>query len=160
MDGNRPTLFATASNDLKISVYKNGFSGENIDYVPDRCDGVRVTIDDSSTTEEYVKLIPGDIAMTKLLKKCLGDSNGVISDNIEVYNWDYGTVSHPHVIKLLDLSQWSLNGYDTSSWSTFQAASATNPDREDYNEPVTRICDDPEPNNALYGTCIADYIPS
>lgn len=151
LDGNRPTLFATASNDLKISVYKNGFSGENIDYVPDRCDGVRVTIDDSSTTEEYVKLIPGDIAMTKLLKKCLGDSNGVISDNIEVYNWDYGTVSHPHVIKLLDLSQWSLNGYDTSSWSTFQAASATNPDREDYNEPVTRICDDPEPNNALYG---------
>jgi hypothetical protein len=154
LDGNRPTLYSSPSNDMKVAVYKNGFAGEDIDYIPDRCNGVTVTIDDTKAiakvgTEDFVYIVPTTDAMTKLLKICLGDSNGDNSDNVEVYNWDYGTVSHPHVIKLLDLTQWSNNNYDTSSSATFQTASSTDP--EDYVEPKNRICDDIAPDDARYG---------
>merc|ERR1712188_352716 len=50
----------------------------------------------------------------KLLKKCLGDSDGLSSNNVEVYDWDYGATMFfteqydtwimsgtPHVIKLV-----------------------------------------------------------
>merc|ERR1719164_354804 len=47
-------------------------------------------------------------AETKLLKKCLGDSDGVTSNNVEVYDWDYGSTAsttfmggNPHIIKLV-----------------------------------------------------------
>merc|ERR1712054_246836 len=51
---------------------------------------------------------------TKLLKKCLGDSDGDSTNNVEVYDWDYGATSFyteqydtwvmsgtPHAIKLV-----------------------------------------------------------
>lgn len=49
----------------------------------------------------------------KALKICLGDADGETSNNIEVYNWDYGSMyaidgttaimdSYPHAIKLVD----------------------------------------------------------
>ena len=44
-----------------------------------------------------------DAAAVKLLKACLGDADGDASNNLEVYNWDYGltnTTWHPHVVKL------------------------------------------------------------
>jgi hypothetical protein len=145
----RPTLYSSPSDDLKVAVYKNGFAGEDIDYIPDRCQNVRVTIDDSSTTDAYIKIVPEDTYMAKLLKKCLGDSNGDNSDNVETYNWDYGSVSHPHVVRLLDLTQWSANNYDTSSTATYQTVSSADPG--DYNEPITRICDDINPDQERYG---------
>lgn len=37
----------------------------------------------------------------KRLKACLGDANGIDSDNSEVYNWDTGTNEFPHLIKLV-----------------------------------------------------------
>merc|ERR1712164_109337 len=54
---------------------------------------------------------------TKLMKQCLGDSDGVEADNIEVYDWDYGSLtyandgtddlymmsSYPHAIKLVEV---------------------------------------------------------
>jgi len=59
-------------------------------------------LDDLTTTE------------MKLLKKCLGDSDGFVSNNVEVYDWDYGATMFfteqydtwimsgtPHVIKLV-----------------------------------------------------------
>merc|ERR1711998_407379 len=52
------------------------------------------------------------VVETKLLKQCLGDSDGYIDDNVEVYDWDYGSIvngakkhlmmgSYPHAIKLV-----------------------------------------------------------
>merc|ERR1711985_31119 len=58
----------------------------------------------------YLKL---DVVETKLLKQCLGDADGFEDDNVEVYDWDYGSVigqkdpdwlmmgSYPHAIKLV-----------------------------------------------------------
>merc|ERR1711871_1801102 len=52
-------------------------------------------------------------AETKLLKKCLGDSDGVTSNNVEVYDWDYGATAdsgagymggNPHIVKLVKKS--------------------------------------------------------
>jgi len=145
----RPTLVST-TNDLKFAVYKNGFSGENINYISDRCQNVRVTIDDSSSTDAYIKIVPEDSQMMKLLKKCLGDADGDNSNNVETYNWDYGTVAHPHVVKLLDLTQWSNNAYDTSSTATYSTATSANPAA--YVEPITRICDDKNPDEQRYGS--------
>jgi len=52
-------------------------------------------------------------AEIKALKICLGDADGETSNNVEVYNWDYGSMyaidgtvsimdSYPHAIKLVD----------------------------------------------------------
>jgi len=43
------------------------------------------------------------------LKKCLGDSDGDSTNNVEVYNWDYGTHLNPHLIKLVDATQYYPN---------------------------------------------------
>ena len=43
-------------------------------------------------------------AEEKLLKACLGDADGDASNNLEVYNWDYGTANttfHPHIVKIV-----------------------------------------------------------
>jgi hypothetical protein len=49
----------------------------------------------------------------KLLKQCLGDSDGVVEDNVEVYDWDHGSMqsgtnswtmsSYPHAVKLVQV---------------------------------------------------------
>merc|ERR1711939_965488 len=64
----------------------------------------------------YAKIAPDSLTATesKLLKKCLGDSDGFTSNNIEVYDWDYGADKFmydsfdsymmsgtPHAIKLV-----------------------------------------------------------
>jgi hypothetical protein len=36
-----------------------------------------------------------------LLKACLGDSDFDSGNNVEVYNWDYGSELYPHIIKLI-----------------------------------------------------------
>jgi hypothetical protein len=48
----------------------------------------------------------------KLFKTCLGDSNGQMDDNVDVYNWDHGdkkssggSFTNPHLIKLVDATQ-------------------------------------------------------
>merc|ERR1712196_99811 len=59
------------------------------------------------------KLKPTSNMGTKLLKECLGDSDGVELDNVEVYDWDYGSLelsdnsymmsSYPHAVKLVEV---------------------------------------------------------
>eukprot|EP01041_Mallomonas_annulata_P006727 gene6728-13624_t len=109
LDGNRPTLFTneTSQSTLGTFVYANGFSGENIDYVPDYCEGVTVTLLPSSSVSGSMNDVFGglDTQTTKLLKKCLGDADGNSAQNSmanEVYNWDYGSVQNPHLVKLVD----------------------------------------------------------
>jgi len=66
------------------------------------------------TVNVYGKLSELTITEKKLLKKCLGDSDGFTDNNVEVYDWDYGATMFyseqydtwvmsgtPHAIKLV-----------------------------------------------------------
>lgn len=121
LDGTRPTLFSDeTTSTLGWHVYANGFTGEDVDFVPDLCDGVLVTLTNISSTHTHT--LTGLSAMTtKLLKTCLGDSDGNPANNVDVYNWDYGNAGenvtmtsgsqvraafgNPHLIKLVDATQ-------------------------------------------------------
>merc|ERR1711934_348432 len=65
----------------------------------------------------YAKLDAMTATEKKLLKKCLGDSDGDSTNNVEVYDWDYGAIKYwselgdtylmsgtPHAIKLVKKS--------------------------------------------------------
>jgi len=131
LDGTRATLYtAESASTLAWHIYANGFTGEDTDIVPDLCTGVSVTISTTNAASGYHQLAGLTVATTKLLKTCLGDSNGVSTDNVEVYNWDYGsatvsvaevtnsatvlsnTYANPHLIKLIDNTQNSVTFTD------------------------------------------------
>jgi len=128
LDGSRPTLYTDeASSTLGWHVYPNGFVGENDDLVPDICEGVLVTL---TAASNYNILAPENTQQLKALKKCLGDSDSDSTNNVDVYNWDFGTVTNPHLIKLIETTQ------DNSLLTTDQL-------RDDslLDYPVTRLCD-------------------
>jgi hypothetical protein len=125
LDGARPTLYTKyeTTSTLNWFIYANGFTGEDTDYVPDKCEGVQVTLASSTGYHYFTGLTAAE---KKLLKICLGDSNGDSTDNTDVYNWDYGdnvkTVpkrayvvdsstnyhmhyANPHLVKLIDATQ-------------------------------------------------------
>jgi hypothetical protein len=104
LDGDRPTLSSQETTDTTAwHIYPNGFSGENTDYVNDHCEGVLVTL--IAGTDGFTKLGGLDATEVKLIKKCLGSSDGDTVMAAEVYNWDYGTQKNPHLIKLIDATQ-------------------------------------------------------
>jgi hypothetical protein len=143
LDGSRPTVSTGDSNTHNVLntnhpnrvytwVYPNGFTGEDIDFVPDLCANVRVKLEEKISSK-WTKLVVvddnSDGYETKLLKRCLGDADGVMSNNNEIgftggakdedealFNWDYGieaqgatgfdkdNVLHPHLIKLVPTS--------------------------------------------------------
>jgi hypothetical protein len=112
LDGTRATLYTSEpTSTLDWHIYSNGYIGEDVDMVPDRCFGVSVKV---SYSGAYYYLDDITTAEAKLLKTCLGDSNGKDTDNTEVYNWDYGSATigtkllNPHLIKLQDASQYKL----------------------------------------------------
>ena len=110
LDGVRPTLnTAESKSTLGYNMYINGFGPEDIDFVPDRCEGVQVSLDPD-------QLKVSTEIMTMYLKRCLGDSNGNFVDNADIFNWDYGAKgttgddstkvgAFPHLIKLIDSTQ-------------------------------------------------------
>merc|ERR1712022_20850 len=111
LDGVRPTTNTTTA------VWSDGMTGEFVDYFATQCEHVYATITpineraydgtetlgDSSFADAVLEAptmlgnlnVYGyldDLTITemKLLKKCLGDSDGYTDNNIEVYDWDYG----------------------------------------------------------------------
>jgi hypothetical protein len=131
LDGVRSTTNTTTA------VWSDGMTGEFTDYFATQCEHVYVTIspkkdnfatDSPGTYAQAIAETPtmfgninvygylADITLTetKLLKKCLGDADGYTSNNIEVYDWDYGATMFfteqydtwvmsgtPHAIKLV-----------------------------------------------------------
>lgn len=135
LDGPRPTLVSDeATSTLSTFVYANGFTGEFVDYVPDYCEGVEVTIESSSNQYRLASLSTKE---TILLKRCLGDADGDSSfsgQRSEVYNWDYGTQQNPHLIKLVDAT---TNAYSRICNSTDQYFQPLNSDDWcDYYKPA------------------------
>jgi hypothetical protein len=135
-------------NDLTAGTNKVGFNvytsvtGENTDYFASKCEGVTVNIKKDATWAGKSASV-GHLAVseteTKLLKACLGDSDGKSWNNIEVYNWDYGTMEEatstanlaaaqinvmgafPHAVKVMktggtqaDLSEYHIVWYDAN----------------------------------------------
>ena len=104
LDGPRPTLVTNeADSTLTTFVYANGYHGEFVDYVPDHCEGVLVTLAESGGVWTLGGL---DAREQILLKRCLGDADGDASatgQNFnDVFNWDHGSAQNPHLIKLVE----------------------------------------------------------
>jgi hypothetical protein len=105
-------------------VWTDGMQGEDKDYFADHCDGVRVipkifkniaggASDLVDRDIHYLHFVDVDSSggwmdeMNKL-KVCLGGSDDKFynnaagnENNVETYDWDYGTVEFPHIIKLV-----------------------------------------------------------
>ena len=116
LDGNRATLYSQETvSTLQWFIFNNGFYGENVDYTPDLCEGVLTNLNSvnlGANVEQYTFLDGLTTAEVALLKACLGDANGKASDNVDVYNWDYGDAYNPHLIKLIDATQSVLQYAD------------------------------------------------
>ena len=106
---NKPTLMASDykinhNNHLKTYVYSDGFSGEHFEYFTSKCQQVDVSI----LTDGNLFYL-GDLTdfERRLLEKCLGQSDdyttysGVGKVLGSTYNWDYGTIYNPHLIRLV-----------------------------------------------------------
>lgn len=107
LDGSRPTLYTaeTTTSTLGWHIYTNGFTGEDVDVVSDECEGVLVTLFNPTSAVGYFHELTGlSVQETKALKRCLGGSDNSTNNNVEVYNWDYGSATNPHLIKLIDAS--------------------------------------------------------
>jgi len=114
LDGARPTLYTdeTSTSTLDWHVYSNGFKGEDEDMVPDECEGITVSVLTGTAYHTLVFDATTSTADIKALKICLGDSDGDMTNNVDVYNWDHGDQASdgtsggvfywPHLIKLVD----------------------------------------------------------
>ena len=123
LDGKRPTLISPGGKVI-TKVWTDGQQGEDNDYFADHCDGVTVTIGrkliaDSTSDDlvggqsKVVSFLNGMTAAEKnLFKKCLGSSDLDETNNIDVYNWDAGSQTYPHIIKLVrTVTTYTDGGY-------------------------------------------------
>lgn len=108
LDGSVSTV-SVSTGTYSSSVY-NKVIGEFTDYFPERCEGVTVKVvaDFAGTWAASAK--PGSIGYlsglngplssseVKILKKCLGDSDGNIDNNVDVADWDQGALHEAHTI--------------------------------------------------------------
>merc|ERR1711988_6383 len=83
LDGDRPTVYGASTLDATVEVFNTGMTGEFVDYFATQCRHTYVTIESATglnTVTELTsgfKLKPTSNMGTKLLKECLGDSDGV-----------------------------------------------------------------------------------
>jgi len=113
LDGLRPTLIAQSGYKIVTKVWTDGQQGEYNDYFADHCDGVTAQITHYGGGGDNRGYVSGNraygshwlgglsTAEVALLKKCLGPSDFDNSNNVEVYNWDYGNSFYPHIVKLV-----------------------------------------------------------
>lgn len=156
LDGNRRTLStgvrettkpASVATEPRSWIYANGFTGEYIDFAPDLCLNVKITLKViTGTLTPFVSTVTENAtwgqfdglsrAEIRLLKRCLGDSDGDHTNNAmykatdsqdHTYDWDYGITTdmhsnftketwrynsteliNPHLVKLVDTSTSSV----------------------------------------------------
>lgn len=102
LDGKRASI-ATADDETLITpVWTDGQQGESVDYFADICAGVTVTIS-TNTVAGHQQVTLGGMtdAEEELLKACLGAADFDVGTNTEKYDWDYGSDTYPHLIKLV-----------------------------------------------------------
>jgi len=108
--GSAPYTFGNPVGRVITKVWTDGQQGESSDYFADHCAGVTVTIGFTAYGQYY---LTGLSATEKaLLKTCLGSSDFDSSNNVETYNWDYGSRFYPHLIKLVrSVTVYTDGGY-------------------------------------------------
>ena len=117
LDGNRRSIATDESAKARLFVYPNGFHGENYEYFSEECSGVFVTLlkedgdpnDGDYNIKTYYYLGGLTPVETRKLQKCLGeadDDEDTVSETGSVggvsYDWDYGSIYYPHMIRLVD----------------------------------------------------------
>lgn len=106
LDGKRPSM-VNVGYPVITKVWTDGQQGESKDYFADHCNGVTATIATGDLTGAYAKqdisysYLVLTAAETLLLKACLGSSDDNPANNVDVYNWDYGSQAFPHLVKLV-----------------------------------------------------------
>jgi hypothetical protein len=129
LDGVRPSLstLATTAATVITKVWTDGQQGENTDYFADHCDGVTATITGTvaaSGSVSGVTLAGMSATELALLKTCLGAADFTTTNNVDIYDWDFGTIYHPHLIKLVrTVTTYTDGGYYAAIYwdgSTFQ----------------------------------------
>lgn len=115
LDGLKPTMNSPGQT-VMTHVWTDGQQGEDEDFFPNHCDGVTVTIlanqltNGKRTTYSYSTLSGMTSAEQALLKTCLGGSDDDDTNNVDVYNWDWGNYAFPHLIKLVRTTTTSTDG--------------------------------------------------
>jgi len=110
LDGKRPSISSTGGTVI-TRVWTDGQQGEFLDYFADHCDGVTVNLGYYAATKYYY-LTGFTTAEKALLKTCLADADFNSANNVEVYNWDYGSFYYPHIIKLVkSVTTFTDGGY-------------------------------------------------
>jgi len=129
LDGKRPSI--SSKGKLITRVWTDGQQGENLDYFGDHCDGVTVNVafkycgakctpsvgvagkipaTDNFPYSNYYYLTGMSAIEKAKLKTCLADSDFDTSNNVEVYNWDYGSKAYPHIVKLVKTTTTFTDG--------------------------------------------------
>jgi EGF-like domain len=121
LDGNTRPSLKSKSGALITKVWTDGQQGEYSDYHADHCDGISATVafsmaagvSDSATLRTAYSYLTGmTTAEMNLLKACLGDADGDLTNNIDVYDWDHGSTTYPHLIKLVrSVTTYNDGGY-------------------------------------------------
>jgi hypothetical protein len=121
LEGARPWIGAKGQKRAIVRVWTDGQQPEEVDHFPTHCDGVTIFV-------KYDKLHVGHPSypnfVTKidelafkgierpLFKACLGDSDFDPANNVEQYNWDYGSKYYPHLVKLVrKVTTYTDGGY-------------------------------------------------
>jgi hypothetical protein len=160
LDGKRVSVTSTTTY---TSAVWSEHIGESTDYFATKCAGVTVdvivqaqwsvavtkfaktgvaTIDgDIAPLQGSIGYVKASAAILNTLKSCLGDSDGITTNNVEIYNWDHGSVSmgivdatrltpvqyypgsHPHAIKVSDdagASDYVIVWWDAGQDANFQ----------------------------------------
>lgn len=110
LDGYRATMYSDdPSGPLGFFIYADGFTGQENEYFPTKCNGVDVTLLQSSNSRSTYQYFGGLSSMeTRLLQQCLGSSNVLAPPAIPgrvkgtSYYWDYGSPYNPHLVRLVD----------------------------------------------------------
>lgn len=109
-DGYRQTLLT--SGKLETKVWTDGEQGESIDYFGKYCEGLLAFVTTNSDGEYYLysRYLDGMISTISDMQKfalCLGTADGDSTNDRYAYYrgahgpYDYGSVSNPHVIRLI-----------------------------------------------------------
>jgi len=183
LDGARPSLFSGEAENSTLSsfVYPNGFMGEDTEYWVQKCLGVELTLqlqpavmDGLNYMSEYSYL--GDLTLleARLLQKCLGDADGLAATKSASgtiggadYDWDYGSVYNPHIIRMVEITNPKLVTSDLCPRSTDESIrngsrtviSSSNPHVDGGRSGSKgRTCTHTDPNPGFYAALY--YVPS
>jgi hypothetical protein len=137
LDGEVTPSLSVSSGTSTVNIYQSGYSGEYTDYFSKKCNlavtgyvwssTANTDMENKVGAENVGYLKPANNGdATKDLKKCLGDADGLTSNNVDVEDWDYGYFSttyttfagqYVHAVKLQDTTTAANGAHYALVWS-------------------------------------------